>query len=195
MLPLFMQRNNFTESDCPPRARYFPLIPTRLVLLGTKISSALSLGVSVSFKYTNKQTDQTAFPVWSVCLFVCLKGTETPRERETQELSRPVYTSYFGGRCIAIYIAYGCVRMYIYIRAFYAHVYARVSADYVATLLFHVVSRNEVSPRDVTQNMKNEICFDEHLRVSNDPYTYVHTSISIPVMLYQRSLSHTARRE
>lgn len=53
---------------------------------------------------------------------------------------------------------------------------------------FSTSSRNEVSPRDVTQNTKNEIRFVEHLRISNEPHAHVYVHVYAHVHFYSRNV-------
>lgn len=171
MLPLFMQRNNFTESDCSPRTRYFPLIcPTRFVLPASKISSA-------------RQPFQSG---QSVYLYVRRRPKHWEKERCKNSLARFIHAHATSAGVASRFIH--CIRlctcdfMYMCMRACQLITWLRC---------FSTSSRNEVSRRDVTQNTRNEIRFDEHLRVSNDPHTHTYTYTYVHIHFYSRDVIST----
>lgn len=127
---------------------------------------------------------QAAFPVWSVCLFVSFDGDRNiERKRDARTLSPGLNTRSLDRRALHrdLHIVCNCVSAIIY-----TCVCARVSwlRGYVA---FPRRLANKVSLRDVTQNAKNEIRFDEHLRTSND-HTYICMYIYAHILFYSRDV-------
>lgn len=181
MLPLFMQRNNFTESDCSPRTRYFPLIcPTRYVLPASKISSA-------------RQPFQSG---QSVYLYVRRRPKHWEKERCKNSLARFIHAHATSAGVASRFIhrirLCTCDFMYICVcaRVSWLRGYAAFPRR-LATRCPHEMSRKTRGTKSVSTS--TYACRTTHTRTHT--HIRMYTSISIPVMLYQRSLSHTARRE
>lgn len=162
----FLCNTTISPRALEPRARYFPLISTRFVLLSAaKIPNG-----------------RQPFQFWSVCLFVSFDGDRNiERKRRKNSLARFKH-AFARSAGVASRFAH-CMQLYKC-----DYMFACMRACQLITWLrcFSTSSRNKVSLRDVTQNTKNETPFRRALRYA---YRSIHTCICMYICAHFRFYS------